>query len=127
MKRPGLIVLLAFVLVLSGCAEFQSTDQRSDPITQSKYFLGQLRYTEITPIERAWRAVQLALKEMNYRVKSSEHDLLQAKVFAVAEGKEVKIELEETSPTTTEIRIRAGKVGDKVLANEFLAAIRKHI
>ncbi|MDB6028103.1 MAG: hypothetical protein JWM68_4326 [Verrucomicrobiales bacterium] len=125
------IIAVSFLLVLgifgNGCAEFRSTDQPSDATTGPTFFLGELRHTEITTIERAWRGVHAALKDLNYRVKSNEHDLLQGTIIAVESGHDVKIHLEETSPTTTEIRIRAGTLGDKAVAREILTAIRKHI
>lgn len=127
MKNIFSIVAAALALLLVGCAELRNGDQSSDPALKPTFFLGELRYTEITPYDRAWVGVQQAMKDLNYMVKSKEHDLLQAKIVAIGGGKDIKIEIEENSPTTTEIRIRAGKIGDKALAEQILAAIRKRI
>src|SRR4051794_16915816 len=108
MKNVVVVIFLTFTLFVTGCAGFRSTDQSSDPRNEPAYFLGDLRHTEITTIERAWHAAQAALKELNYHIKSNEHDLLEGKIVAVADEKEVKIYLRETSLTTTEIRIRVG-------------------
>ncbi len=123
----NVVVLLLLTLLVLGCAELRNSDQPSDSLTTPRFFFGELRYTEITPVERAWKAVKITLAELHYTVKASDHDLLQARIVALGEGKEIKIQLEENSPTTTEIRIRAGKIGDKALAERVLAAIRKHL
>ena len=122
-----LFVFAAIVALFTGCAEFQSGDQPSDSITEPRFFFGELRYTEISSIEKTWRGVKAAVKDLNFNVESREQDLLQATIIAVGEGKEIKIHLEENSPTTTEIRIRAGKIGDKRLAEKVMLAIRKHL
>jgi hypothetical protein len=126
-KKLVSMVFLVLVLLAGGCAELRNGDQSSDSPTGPTFFFGELRYTEITPMARAWRGMQAALKEMGYTLKSGERDLLQARAIAFGDGKEIKIYMEENSPTTTEIRIRAGKIGDKALAEKILAAIRKHL
>ena len=127
MKNILLLLFLIGALFSTGCADLRNGDQPSDSLTTPQFFFGELRYTEVTPIDHAWIALKAALEDLHYTVKSSEHDLLQAHVVAIGDGKEIKVHLEENSPTTTEIRIRAGKIGDKALAEQMLAAIRKHL
>jgi hypothetical protein len=122
-----LTLLVTMVLFATGCAEFHNGDEASDSLTTPRFVFGELRYTEITPIEHAWIGLQTALQDLHYTVKSTDHDLLQAELVALGEGKQIKIHLTENSPTTTEIRIRAGTFGDKALARRVLTALRKRI
>ncbi len=127
MRTFNAILGLTVLLFVCGCAELRNGDRPSDSASKPTFYFGELRYTEVTTYDRAWVALQVAMKELGYTIKSSEKDLLQTKMVAKAGDKEIKVELEENSPTTTEIRIRAGKLGDKALSQHVLETIRKHL
>src|SRR4051812_2890657 len=112
-KAVFLGVLSVAWMLLSGCETMTSRDQTSDPAPEWTYMLGELKSSQVIPFDRAWGSVHIAIADMHYDITASEKDPLEGKLTVVGQGKEVHIALEETSISTTEIRIRVGTFGDK--------------
>ena len=90
------------------------------------YVGGELKSTEKVSLNRAWKASQIAMRDLEFNITDKGKDVFDAEVMASgAAGKKIKVALKKISDTHTEIRIRIGTFGDKSLSLKILERIKK--
>jgi len=91
-----------------------------------KFVGGELRSTEEVSLNRAWKATQKAIGDLEFKVATKEKDVFDAQLIASgAAGKRIQVRLKKQSDTLTEIRIRVGTFGDESLSRHILDKIKK--
>ena len=89
------------------------------------YIRGELKTTEEVSLNRAWRAAQTAMSDLEFSITDKEKDAFDARIHASgAGGKAIDVALKKISPTRTEISIRVGLFGDKSLSRQILKKIK---
>lgn len=89
------------------------------------YFKGELKSTEEVSLNRAWKATQMAMDDLEFHTTGKGKDAFDAELSASgAGGKKIKVALKKISDTRTEIRIRVGTFGDKSLSRQILEKIK---
>ena len=87
-----------------------------------------LHSSEAVDLDKAWNAVQAAMKDMEYAVTAKQKDAASAKLTARGAGdKKIVVSLAKESGTVTKIGIRVGTLGDKTLSFQILEKIRSHL
>ena len=90
------------------------------------YIKGELKSTEEVSLNRAWKATQMAMDDLEFHTTGKEKDAFDAELRASGVGgKKIKVALKKISDTSTEIRIRIGTFGDKSLSKQILEKIKK--
>lgn len=90
------------------------------------YVRGELKTTEEVSLNRAWRASQMAMSDLEFTISNKEKDAFDARINASgAGGKAIDVALKKISPTRTEIRVRVGLFGDESLSRQILEGIKK--
>jgi hypothetical protein len=90
------------------------------------YVGGELKSTEKVSLNRAWKASQIAMRDLEFNITDKGKDAFDAEVMASgAAGKKIKVALKKISDTHIEIRIRIGTFGDKSLSLKILERIKK--
>ena len=89
------------------------------------YIKGELKSTEEVSLNRAWKATQMAMDDLEFNITGKEKDAFDAELSARGVGdKKIKVALKKISGTRTEIRIRVGTFGDKSLSQQILEKIK---
>jgi hypothetical protein len=89
------------------------------------YIGGELKSTERVSLNRAWKATQTAIADLELIMTEKAKDAFDAELKATgAGGKKIKVALKRISDSTTEIRIRVGTFGDEPLSLQILESIR---
>ena len=89
------------------------------------YIRGELKTTEEVSLNRAWKAAQMAMSDLEFTITDKEKDAFDARIHASgAGGKAIDVALKKISPTRTEISIRVGLFGDKSLSRQILKKIK---
>jgi hypothetical protein len=92
------------------------------------YIKGELKSTAQAPLDRAWEATQMAMKDLEFVITEKEKDAFDAKLTANGAGdKKINIALKKMSDTLTEIKIRVGAFGDKSLSQQILETIKNRL
>lgn len=90
------------------------------------FIRGELKTTEEVSLNRAWRAAQTAMGDLEFTITDKEKDAFDARIHASGAGdKAIDVALKKISPTRTEIGIRVGLFGDESLSRQILEAIKK--
>lgn len=90
------------------------------------YFKGELKSTEEISLNRAWKATQMAMNDLEFHITDKGKDAFDAELRASGVGgKKIKVALKKISNTRTDIRIRVGTFGDKSLSQQILEKIKK--
>jgi len=90
------------------------------------YVKGELKSTEEVSLNRAWKAAQMAMDDLEFQITHKGKDAFDAELSASGVGgKKIKVALKKISDTRTEIRIRVGTFGDKSLSQQILEKIKK--
>jgi hypothetical protein len=90
------------------------------------YVDGELKSTEEVSLNRAWKATERAMRDLNFRVTDKAKDALGAQLKASgAGGKKIQVALKSISKSRTEIGIRVGTFGDESLSVQILDTIKK--
>ena len=90
------------------------------------YIKGELKSTEEVSLNRAWKATQMAMDDLEFHTTDKAKDAFDAELSASgAGGKKIKVALKKISATSTEIRIRVGTFGDESLSRKILEKIKK--
>jgi len=93
-----------------------------------KYVGGELRSTEEVSLNRAWKATQKAINDLEFTITSKEKDVFDAQLIpSGAADKKIKVRLKKQSETVTEIRIRIGVFGNEPLSRHILEKIKKRL
>lgn len=89
------------------------------------YIRGELKTTEEVSLNRSWKAVQMAMSDLEFTITDKEKDAFDARIHASgADGKVIDVALKKITPTRTEISIRVGLFGDKSLSRQILKRIK---
>ncbi|MBU6401731.1 MAG: DUF3568 family protein, partial [Verrucomicrobia bacterium] len=92
------------------------------------YYNGQLRATEDASLDRTWSASQSAMKDLQIAVVEKKKDGLTGYLRGRSSGaKRVTVNLKRKTDQVTEVRVRVGYVGDKVISQQILDQIRKDL
>ena len=92
------------------------------------YLKGELKALEDANIDRAWRATEGAVNELNFIVTNKVKDAVSAKLDALtADNKSVHITLKRKTDSLTEITIRIGTFGNEELSRLILEKIQKRL
>jgi len=92
------------------------------------YIKGELKTTAQVSLDRAWKATQMAMDDLEFMVTGKEKDVFDAELTASgAVDKKIKVALKKISDTRTEIKIRVGAFGDKSLSQQILETIKKRL
>ena len=90
------------------------------------YIGGELKSTEEVSLNRAWKATERAMHDLDFRITDKAKDALEAQLKASgAGGKKIQVVLKRISKGRTEIRIRVGTFGDESLSLQILDKIKK--
>jgi hypothetical protein len=90
------------------------------------YVRGELKTTEEVPLNRAWKAAQMAMSDLEFTITDKQKDAFDSRLHASgAGGKAIDLALKKISPTRTEIRIRVGLFGDESLSRQILEGIKR--
>jgi hypothetical protein len=90
------------------------------------YIGGELKSTEEVSLNRAWKATEMAMRDLDFRITDKTKDTLDAQLKASGgDGKEIQVVLKRISKSRTEIRIRVGTFGDESLSLQILDTIKK--
>ena len=90
------------------------------------YLEGELKSIEGVSLDRAWKATQMAMDDLEFDIIGKAKDAFDAELSAVgAGGKKTTIALKKISDTVTEVKIRVGTFGNKALSQDILETMRK--
>jgi hypothetical protein len=108
---------------LLGCARRDF----APPAGQVEWVRGELRATEEISLDKAWEASLAAVEDLEYGVKERRKDAMAGRVVAEqADGRDVRIQLDDQGEDLTQIRIRVGVFGDETVSRAVLERIRQH-
>ena len=90
------------------------------------YIGGELKSIEEVSLNRAWKATERAMRDLDFRITDKTKDALDAQLKASgADGKKIQVALKRISKSRTEIRVRVGTFGDESLSLQILDKIKK--
>jgi hypothetical protein len=122
------VFFILLSLVNSGCAAVLLGGGAAAGAGTVLYVKGELQSVEEVPLDRAWNAANLAVKDMGFVIGNSEKDDLSGSLTAyTADNKKVQIKLKRRAESITEIRIRVGTFGDESLSRLILERIRERL
>lgn len=127
-KHLLLVLVIALSLLRSiGCAPLWVAGGAAAGVGTYAYIEGALVATEDVSLDKAWKATEKAMEDLQLTATYKGKDALSGEVIARrGMGKKIKIKLEKKSDTLTEIRIRAGIFGDESMSREIHKTIKKH-
>lgn len=108
---------------LAGCIS------TSNPKTgEYTYLTGNLVSYESATLEKAWAATQEAIKQLEFTVKSTAKDALDARLEAKqADGTDVSVKLSKASESVTEVSVRVGLLGDQERSRLIMDKIKANL
>jgi hypothetical protein len=122
------VFFILLSLVNSGCAAVLLGGGAAAGAGTVLYVKGELQSVEEVPLDRAWNAANLAVRDMGFVIGNSEKDDLSGNLTAyTADNKKVQIKLKRRAESITEIRIRVGTFGDESLSRLILEKIRERL
>jgi type IV secretory pathway TrbL component len=122
------IVLLAIVIVSSGCVAVLVGGAAAAGAGTMAYVRGELQSTLDAPYEQAWTAAQRALADLQMPVTAQDRDGLSGRITARATGdRKILVQLRKVTGTATEVRIRVGTWGDESLSRQILEQIQRRL
>ncbi len=90
------------------------------------YAKGELTSQEEVPLDRAWKATQAQIKEMQCTVQEQwKNDVTARMVCHDMANNKIEINLMTAKESSTTFRIRVGTFGDEIYSQEILSKIRK--
>lgn len=108
--------LVIALLGLSGCAAVALTAASVGGGMAASHQLGGLTYRTFSePLPKVRVAVMAALKRMSIKAQSTEKIELGERILAKAGDRNIEIELEALTPTTTRVRAVARKEGGLIV------------
>ena len=128
--RTALQGLLAMFLIAQsfGCAAF--VVGAAGGTAGAVFFLGKLTDEMQASVPTIRQATLAALKELDLPIKEDHGDKITAKITSkFSDGKNIWINLESQTASTTEITIRVGHIGegDESRSRMLLDTIKKHL
>jgi hypothetical protein len=109
-----LFVFLSLSFMLQGCVLLAVGAGAAAGAGTVAYLRGELQTTYAASLDQTWEAAQGALKDLNYRIISSQKDDPEGEIEAKRVGEDtVKIHVMISGPGTTLVKIRVGMFGDE--------------
>jgi hypothetical protein len=130
LPRPALALaaLLPALALLTGCVAALVAGGVAAGAGGVAYVNGELKSVESAPLDKAWKATQTAVQDLEFTVIDKHKDGLQAELRArTATDKKVRIKLEKAGESVTDIRIRVGTFGDESLSRGILDKIKQKL
>lgn len=128
MKKLSILPILTLTVLMSSCFAGVVGGTVASVVF---YKYGDLISNEGAPYKQCMEAVLKSMDELGYTVASVKQSTLwyfQETVRARnTEGKTIKVIVKWKSENHTEIRVKVGKLGDKVHSQEILSTIRQYI
>jgi spermidine/putrescine-binding protein len=120
---------IAFCLAAAALAPLSGCISTSNPKTgEYTYLTGNLVSYESASLEHAWTAAQDAIKQLEFTVKSTAKDALDARLEAKqADGTDVSIKLSKASESVTEVSVRVGILGDQERSRLIMDKIKANL
>lgn len=123
-----LVLLLSSSLMMQGCVLLAVGAGAAAGAGTVAYIKGELQTTYAASLDRTWEGSLGALKDLNYKVISSQKDGSEGEIEANRAGEEkVKIVLTISGPGTTLVKIRVGIFGDKAVSSAINSAIASRL
>jgi len=121
-------ILLGMSFLLQGCILLAVGAGAAAGVGAVAYLKGELQTTYAASLDRTWEASLDALKDLNYRVISSEKGGAEGNIEAkLVGGDEVKISLSIPGPGTTLVKIRVGVFGDESVSRTINSKIASNL
>jgi hypothetical protein len=122
------VVLLA-TLPAGGCAALVAAGVGAGAGVGTYAFVeGNATATEKADMDKTWAAAQKTVADMEFTVKSTKKDEMQAKLYAErADGKDVTITLDRKGQELTEISVRVGVFGDEPTSRVIIDSISHNL
>lgn len=127
-SRPTAPLAAAAILALaaSGCSTVVVTPGNTG--ASAAYANGSLYGAEEVPLDKAWNAVQGAVKELEFKETFSEKDALSGRLYANrADGTGVKFYLKKRDEKLTQIDIRVGILGNPADSRMLYDKVKAHL
>ena len=119
-----LFVVLSLSLMMEGCVLLAVGAGAAAGAGTVAYLRGELQTTYAASLDRTWEAALDALKELNYRIISSQKEGPEGEIEAKRVGEDtVKVHLMISGPGTTLVKIRVGIFGDEVVSQAINSKI----
>jgi Protein of unknown function (DUF3568) len=126
MKTPMMLLAAAVIAMTSGCIALAVGAAAG--VGTYAYVEGIMKTTLEANLDRTWDATQKSVEQLQFTVKSSSKDALQAKLVArEANNTDVKIYLERKGDNLTEVSIRVGVFGDEAQSRLILDKIKQNL
>ncbi len=123
-----MIGLFIFTLNLTGCAGAILAGGAAAGAGTYAYINGELRTTEKASLDRLWKASLQAMDSLELNVTNKDKDALTARIKATGSNdKDIYINMKSLSRISSELRIRVGLLGDKVLSERIHDEITKNL
>jgi hypothetical protein len=122
-----MIALVTLVAGLGGCLAVAAGAGLAAGAGTVVYVRGELQSTEELDLDTAWDATLAAVEELQFDIQERRKDAVAGRaVVHMADGREVRIRLEDEGYGLTTIKIRVGIWGDEMVSERILAKIRRH-
>lgn len=116
-------VILAATLAATGC---RLTDSGPAATTMAR-IRGELQTSEAVSLDRAFRAAQLALEELEFSIDEAGKDAMSAKVTGRGhDDRPAVVRMQRVAEEETRIGVRVGTIGSEHEATMLLEAMRRH-
>lgn len=119
-----LFFLVGMSFMLQGCILLAVGAGAAAGVGTVAYLKGELQTAYAASLDRTWEATLDALKDLKYRIISSERGgeggVIEAKLVG---GDKVKISLSISGPGTTLVKIRVGVFGDESVSRTINSKI----
>ncbi len=118
-------VSLLAVTLLTGCEVLLIGAGAAAGVGGVAYVKGELVVAESVTLDKAWKATENAMKDLQFTVVKQNETGVDGMFEAQGAGdKKVVIKLKKTSDTVTEFRIRVGTFGDETVSRQVHAKIK---
>lgn len=92
------------------------------------WYRGYLKIDYAADVPKTARAAEVALSDLGFQIESSRFDRFGARIKGTrATGQKFLIVMDRAGPSKTTVKIRVGIPGDREMAEEVEAAIRKRL
>lgn len=126
MKTPMMLLAAAVIAMTSGCIALAVGAAAG--VGTYAYVEGIMKTTVEASLDRTWDAANKSVEQLQFSVKSSSKDALQAKLVARESDKtDVKIYLERKGDNLTEVSVRVGVFGDEAQSRLILDKIKQNL
>jgi hypothetical protein len=117
MIKAMMIALLFMSFMLQGCVLLAVGAGAAAGAGTVAYIKGELQTTYAASLDRTWNATLEALRDLDYKVITSEKGGAEGEIEAKQiGGDKVKVALSISGPGTTLVKIRVGVFGDEAIS-----------